>query len=385
MTEKTLVAKPPKPTRTRHVRSAATRARSPARVPHPEARSHGLPSPRRVLALQVVAWHNKHPLARRISRRDLGGYGVLSLPFSPQAGEGDTGSPRFPMFDDLSLIPGLSRSKVVQLALTQGWDERPGAAEWPLRKVRVAKGWDKSQAQPIYLLTVALKRGKSRSTARLLVGRSAAAGDPRGVIGHRWSSQPRLALAGLAVVLPMLFCVWGVKQLLPTGRPSTAPLVAEASHSTSPAPTRDAAPARTRDEPRRPAPVEATPVPSTAAPDDILPPPRPRADVNAPDMPRVGSGMPTGMDPRAARAGAPERFRLIGPAVRDQAALRTQAKQMQSVLQSLGNTGKGLRMDVIGTPEGDAVSIGPLADQAEAERVAKRLAARGITMRVSSE
>ena len=39
------------------------------------------------------------------------------------------------MFDDLSLIPGLSRSKVVALALSQGWKDRPGAPEWPLRKV----------------------------------------------------------------------------------------------------------------------------------------------------------------------------------------------------------------------------------------------------------
>ncbi|HJV68490.1 hypothetical protein, partial [Ideonella sp.] len=60
---------PKRPARSRHTRSAASRVHVPARV-H-AGRAHGLPSPRRLLAAQVVAWHNRHPLARRISRRDL--------------------------------------------------------------------------------------------------------------------------------------------------------------------------------------------------------------------------------------------------------------------------------------------------------------------------
>jgi hypothetical protein len=84
-------------------------------------------------------------------------------------------------------------------------------------------------------------------------------------------------------------------------------------------------------------------------------------------------------DPRAA---VPSRFRLVGPAQADPNVLRAQAQQLEATLRSMGQTGSRLRVDVIGTPEGDALSVGPLADQEEAERVARRLAARGIVWQI---
>jgi hypothetical protein len=85
------------------------------------------------------------------------------------------------------------------------------------------------------------------------------------------------------------------------------------------------------------------------------------------------------------RAAGPTTFRLVGTPQRDPATLRTQATQLQSVLSTMGQSGAHLRMDVIGTPEGDALSIGPLGDQGEAERVARRLAARGIALKITEQ
>ncbi|WP_374568817.1 hypothetical protein [Ideonella sp.] len=374
--------------RSRHTRSAAARAHVPARAPQ-AGRSHGLPSPRRVLAAQVVAWHNRHPLARRINRRQLGGYGVVSLPFSPALPEGQDGPPRFPMFDDLSLIPGLSRSKVVALALAQGWQERPGAPEWPLRQVPVAKGWDASKSEPIHLLTVALKRGKKKPPLRLLVGRSASV-ELGGVIGHRLSSRPRLALAGLVLLLPLLLAGWGLKQLWPSGRGTklALPPVAEAPRQADPARGDSGGPPRggVSARPTAPPPLPGTagiPVATAPGSDDILPVPK-AVDAVPGKGPRVGSGLSAEAgDPRA--AAGPDQFRLVGPPLRDPTALQSQANRLQSVLDTMGQTGGRLRMDVVGTPEGDALSIGPVGDQAEAERIAKRLAARGITLKVTEQ
>ena len=377
---------PPKPPRVRHTRSAAARSHLPARV-H-AGRTRGLPSPRRVLAAQVVAWHNKHPLARRIGRRDLGGYGVVSLPFSPPVAEGDGPPRRFPMFDDLSLLRGLSRQKVVALALSQGWEERPGAAEWPLRRVPVAKGWDPSQAQPIHLLTVALKRGRRRPASRLLIGRGGASAEVSGVVGHRLLSRPKMALGALALALPVILVGWAAKQLWPASLPGMgkAPLVATAPRSEAPAlppapPPNGPVVARS-----------AAPPPTPVSPSPAPPPPAAQAFPNDEPMPgtappgrvpRVGTGVPA--EGQETRAAGPSTFRLVGTPQRDPAALRSEATKLQSILSTRGQSGAHLRMDVVGTPEGDALSIGPLSDQAEAERVARRLAARGITLKITEQ
>ncbi|MEK8029914.1 hypothetical protein AACH06_03690 [Ideonella sp. DXS29W] len=393
MSESEVASVPAEPRkRSRHVRPAEARVHVPARTP-PAGRSHGLPSPRRLLAAQVVAWHNGHPLARKITRRQLGGYGVVSLPFSPALPEGQEGPPPFPMFDDLSLIPGLSRSKVVALALAQGWKERPGAPEWPLRKVPVSKGWNESESEPIYLLTVALKRGSKKPPLRLLIGRSAAV-DPRGVIGHRLSSRPKLALAGASMVLPAVLLAWALKAMWPASGPSLAPaepLVAEAARggappSNGPSGRVGAAPERAIQATTPPlaGATDAAPRgPVVAGADDILPVPRERGSSGK--GPRVGTGVSADVGDLRAAATSADQFRLVGPAQRDPTALEKQANQLQSALDAMGQTGGRLRMDVVGTAEGDALSIGPLGDQAEAERIARRLAAHGINLKVTEQ
>jgi hypothetical protein len=290
------------------------------------------------------------------------------------------------MFDDLSLVAGLSRQKVVALALTQGWDERPGAAEWPLRRVPVAKGWDPAQAQPIHLLTVALKRGRRRPPLRLLVGRGAASAEVSGVVGHRLLSRPKMALGALAVALPVLLVGWMLKQLWPAAshRADQAPIVAAAPRSETaptapPAPPPGPAVPRTTPAPRTPVSPSPAPPPS-ARPEEL---PMPGTSPPPGHGPRVGTGVP--IQGQETRAAGPTTFRLVGSPQRDPAALRSQATQLQSILSTMGQSGSHLRMDVIGTPEGDALSIGPLSDQSEAERVARRLAARGIALKITEQ
>jgi hypothetical protein len=108
--------------------------------------------------------------------------------------------------------------------------------------------------------------------------------------------------------------------------------------------------------------------------DDILAAARPG------DVPRVGLGSDAAAP--VTRAAAPSSYRLMAGAQPDPAELAKQALRLQAVLDTLGHTGARLRLDVIGTPEGDALAIGPPLDQAEAERVAKRLKARGFVLKL---
>jgi hypothetical protein len=119
-----------------------------------------------------------------------------------------------------------------------------------------------------------------------------------------------------------------------------------------------------------------SPAPATARPEEL-----PMPGTSPPGRgPLVGTGVP--VEGQETRAAGPSSFRLVGPPVQDPAALRKQATQLQSVLSTMGQSGAHLRMDVIGTPVGDALSVGPLSDQGEAERIARRLAARGITLKI---
>lgn len=374
------------PPRARHQRPRAARLHRPAKSAF--HRTRHLPSPRRVLAGHVIAWHNKHPLARRISRRHLGGWGVASLPFSPAPPDGPaTGSGwaesttvRFPMFDDLGFMGGIATSKVVALALAEGWTEQPGAPDWPVRKVPVGKGWDESQAERIYLLTACIKR-RGRAPLRVLVGRHGPVGDHLGVVGHRVLSRPRMGLAALVAALPMVAMAWLAVGLIQSLRgPEPSPLVAAAPANAAPGAVATA-PERTAAEFSSGGPGSGTvlPLPAPEGPGELLPSPADTAPGSADvprDVPKVGIG-PAASAP-ATRAAAPTTYRLVGQAQRDDTVLQKQAIQLQSVLQTLGRTGVGLRMDVVGTAEGDALAIGPPLEQTEAERVSKRLKARGF-------
>lgn len=356
-------------------RRRSSSSRSGSRSPRVAvARAPGSPSPRRLLAAQVVAWHNRHPLARRISRRDLRGYGVVALPFSPDAGP--EGPARFPMFDDLSLVPGLSRQKVVALALGQGWAEQPGAADWPVREVPVAKGWDARQSQPVHLLTVALKRGR-RAPVRVLVGRAGEA-----VLGRRALSWVRLTVAAVAGLAPVGLLGWALTAWWPgPGAPLAEVAPQQATEVPYAAPQQPAAALPSPPRNTAPAVVSAAQLPPSGSPVE----PGPAVHAPPPTVPGFAPGelrpLPDDVDPRT--AAAPAVFRLQSAPYRDPSQLKAQTLLIQSVFAVLGASASNLRTDVAGSPDGDVLTIGPFTQRAEAERVARRLAGRGVTMTVS--
>ena len=372
----------------------------------PQTRLPGQPSLRRLVAREVIAWHNQHPLARPISRRDITGFGVVSLPFSPPAeapaerpADGglapapvsaptaaSTSAPppprRFPMFDDLSLIPGLGRTRVVALALAHGWESRPGLPEWPLRQVPVSVGWQEADARRLHLQVVALKRGR-RGARRVLVGRPVAGQPLAHVLGQRLWSWPRVAATG-ALLGGLLLSAGGLAWWAwAQWRPAPAEVLAAqgpspraAAGPAAPndiAPGAPVAPAASSAGPGLPgdpdAPTEGWPVPGA------LPPPSRGTD----DIPWLPGAAPPAGDPRSA---APVTYGLTLPPSADTAAVQASVVQLQAALKGLGRSASGYRVDVAGTPEGDAVTLVPMPSPEEARRMMRLLAARGIAMSV---
>jgi hypothetical protein len=191
-----------------------------------------------------------------------------------------------------------------------------------------------------------------------------------------------MALGALALAVPVLFLGWMLMWPVVLHRAAQAPIVATAP----------------RDE-ARPTMTAVAPPAGSLMPHATAPAPAPRPFESSPSEPplftpadlpggtaargrgpRVGTGVP--IEGQETRAAGPTGFRLVGSPQRDPVALRNQATHLQTVLSTMGQSGSRLRMDVVGTPEGDALSVGPLADQSEAERIARRLAARGITLKL---
>jgi hypothetical protein len=113
------------------------------------------------LVARVQAWQHRHPLARRLPAADIGGLGVIALPFdAPEAG----GKPR-PLFHQPSLVPGLSHRALVEFAQRHAVIYRPGPADWPLREVERADASTEPAPETRYLLTAAITGGAIPSPA----------------------------------------------------------------------------------------------------------------------------------------------------------------------------------------------------------------------------
>lgn len=198
------------------------------------------------LAEQIVAWHNRHPLARRITTEEVQGIGIVALPFvHAMAGSGGFVEPVLTDeigFDELAaglpaarrgaglrrwaerltrwrrprtqwrafsekFMPGLSLAQVERFALAHGFAEPPGAPD---------DGGESGEAQPVrviltddrlvdahggrpfelYLLAAGIEAAGRR--ARVLAGR----GIPSQIAGRRLWDPRRIGLAlGLLVLL----------------------------------------------------------------------------------------------------------------------------------------------------------------------------------------
>ena len=182
------------------------------------------------LATLVAAWHNRHPLARRITRADVLGTGVVAVPFRPPEGAfatllarlrapwyrlnrvlrrggppASTGSGDAMLrraFDEDFVAP-LSPRRVADFALRQGSATRPGPPEWPQRDVLPRASQSAAPPALRYLRTAAIEVEDAR--LRVLIG----AGPRAQVLGPRLWSRSRIAgTAGSVAALVMGTAWW---------------------------------------------------------------------------------------------------------------------------------------------------------------------------------
>lgn len=227
------------------------------------------------LAEQIVAWHNRHPLARRIAVGDVHTVGVVALPFVRASAEaGGLVEPVLTdavTFDELAaaprhsaaavllqrlqglarrvrlpgaqprtqwrafsekFLPGLSPARVEQFALAHGFADPPATPEaQPWRVVVIDEtlasahsGWPFE----LYLMTAGIDHGKQRT--RVLAGR----GIPSEIAGRRLWDIRRV---GAAAALLLLLAAGGLWLMRPaaTPEPMPAPAAAASAPEASPA------------------------------------------------------------------------------------------------------------------------------------------------------
>lgn len=244
------------------------------------------------LAEQIVDWHNRHPLARRVSVDDVHTIGVVALPFvrataqaedavepvltdvvsafdamhehPPQSrwsvllqrarelvGRLSRRAPRtqWRAFNE-RFLPGLSPAQIERFALAYGFAEAPATPETRPWRVIVI---DEAQAGAhggwpfeLYLMSAGIDAGSGRT--RVLTGR----GIPSQVIGRRIWDPIRLgaAAAMLAALLGLAaYALWPS----PATPAATAPAEAASAPASSPAAAVASAPASQADAASAPA------------------------------------------------------------------------------------------------------------------------------------
>ena len=225
------------------------------------------------LAEQLVEWHNRHPLARRISIFDVHTIGVVGLPFmrsgrpataqvepalapepvhehttlAPEepapdaapatpsavgglgaklrrllprpAARSASGDKGWPLFSE-RFINRLSPRRIAKFALAHGYTTPPGEADWPQRTIEIdedlmVRTSGKAEgAWPIelYLITAGIDAGPARTRVLLSLG----SGKVLHVLGRRCLDPQRLLLA---VGLPALLLAVAASALWWKNRP----------------------------------------------------------------------------------------------------------------------------------------------------------------------
>jgi hypothetical protein len=302
------------------------------------------------LAEQIVDWHNRHPLARRIGVEDVHTIGVVALPFvrtsaeaggfvepvltdavsafdelhgSPPASRGAVwlqrlkelpaqlprllGRARRTQWRAFSekFIPGLSPARIEAFALAHGFAEAPATPETrPWRVIVIDEalaaqrgGWPFE----LYLMSAGVDVGSART--RVLGGR----GIPSQIIGRRLWDPVRAGIAAgvlLAAAALAAWLLWPRGSAAPVAPPATAASAASmpASRPVPPAsaamPTAPAAASAPAQEASSAAAPAAEMPASDAPPPDIRPRLVERADGRR--LPPLGGGKPP--EPSAEKA-----------------------------------------------------------------------------------
>lgn len=281
------------------------------------------------LAEQIVDWHNRHPLARRIGVGDVHTIGVVALPFVRTSVPADgfvepvltdavsafdelhgtppvsRGSVWLQRLKDLparllaplgrkprtqwrafseKFLPGLSPARIERFALAHGFTEPPATPEtrpWRVividEKLASARGgWPFE----LYLMSAGVDVGEART--RVLSGR----GIPSQIIGRRLWDPRRLAAAGGLLALVLAVAAWG---LWPRPAPQTVPAPgAAASAASAPAPLASAASAASAvAPPASAAAAEPASAPMAAASDAAQAASAPEGSASEPAVPDI--------------------------------------------------------------------------------------------------
>ncbi|MDO9316415.1 MAG: hypothetical protein Q7T97_17925 [Burkholderiaceae bacterium] len=181
------------------------------------------------LIAQVVAWHNRHGLARRITSAHVRSIGVVVLPFvSPDASDAPAKKPDkglLPAFSE-DFIPPLTAKQVSSFAVKNGSREHPGAASWSQKVVPVDAGHESAELALIYLRTASIELGDHR--CRVLIGN----GPLPKIIGPRAWSVPRIAGASAAATAVV---VGGVMATLLIGTAEQPKVLVASASASAPA------------------------------------------------------------------------------------------------------------------------------------------------------
>lgn len=363
------------------------------------------------IAARVVAWHNRHPLARRLRAADVHSIGHVALPFhdpsaapeaEPPAAAGSLreramararetatpaaasapGGPASPAFRD-DFIPPLSPAEVAAFAARHGIERPVAPSDAPVRRVSALPGDGRLMWR--WLLTAELRAGGARTRVLL----SPVPGAP--VLGRRMWSLPRVgALAALGGAAGALVLALSLRP----GTGGEAPPVAVLPGAMPPAAVASAAALR-------PA------LPAASAPDTVA---------SAPAAPASPASRPIDVEPRLGKIDLPS----IGPVVDERrrkaaeaaasAAMaaaptpamaasapvfalttrllrtRTESQQIAEALTALlvvpGSPVQ--RVDVLRTGDDFRVVAWPYPGRSDAERAQAALLARGHRLQVIS-
>ncbi|MFG6463175.1 hypothetical protein ACG04Q_16510 [Roseateles sp. DXS20W] len=236
---------------------------------------------------QIVDWHNRHPLARRIGVGDVHTVGVVALPFvRATAQAGGFAEPvltdAVSAFDELhgsppvsrgavwlqrlqalparlagrlpgrqprtqwrafseKFLPGLGAGRIERFALAHGFAEPPATPEsQPWRVIVIDEklasahgGWPFE----LYLMSAGIDVGSART--RVLCGR----GIPSQIIGRRLWDPRRLAIAAAVVALLGAVAAWALWPRHAAEPAPEPPAAAASSPATAPPPVAPAEPA----------------------------------------------------------------------------------------------------------------------------------------------
>lgn len=360
------------------------------------------------VAASVAAWHNRHPLARRIGLAQVQSVGFVRLPFA----KGPRGLT--PAFSE-DFVPPWRPARVARWVRRHGREGVELGTDVPRREVQVDRARLGRAGGSLVMLTVRTAEvDAGGEPERVLLG----PGARPAVLGRRLASGPRLGAALLAGVLAAVG-LWqpvggwlrgdapgeALVAVAPAASAASAATVAASASASAPAPVVAAAPvavpavapvasapavvAAPQPAPK-PTPISAAPVvaaaPSAAA-SSALPP-----DDGPPDRaPAVAAQRPVDVEPRWGRVELPPK-----PVILDKP--RTPVYGLAST--TLRTTGEGERVQglmarllaqaAVPGVQVERLQVGedwrvvgyPFADKAAAERTAALLLKRGLRTEV---